>query len=274
MVTTDSNLPESPAIKTLSLPMFLPFSVNGLLLGILMLGITNCEALLLSILPDGTSFSSSPLDKIAWLAASSVKKSISEFRRELGLLFSEPRKGESGFRGLNGREAVFSDLLDSEGERSRLGLRDDRGDGDRDLFMSSSSSSPARPFVKPFLQLLRAFSSLPLRSSMSREARDAVVVSRLSTPKLLRFILSRDFVWLREERREEDSNVLSFAMKYVICGGCGPGTGVVVLSVKLVLRGRPEKASSPAMGRILTCTNYMQSEAGIRSCVEVCDALQ
>ena len=249
--------------------MFLPFSVNGLLLGILMLGITNCEALLLSILSDGISFSSSPLDMIAWLAASSVKKSISEFRRELGLLFSDPRNGESEFRGVNGREAVFSDLLDSEGESSLLGLRDDRGDGDRDLSMSSSSSSsPDRPFVKPFFQLLRAFSSLPLRSSLSREARDAVVVSRLSTPKLPRFILSRDFVWLREERRDKDSRVLSFAIKYVICGGCGPGTGVVVLSVKLLLRGRPEKASSPAMGRILTCVNYMQSEAGRRSCVE------
>ena len=214
----------------------------------LMLGITNCDALLLSITSDGMSLSSSPLDTIAWLAASSVKKSISEFRRELGPLLIEPRNGDSGFRGVNGREAVFPDLLDSEGERSLLGLIEDLGDDDRDLSISSSSS--IKTSVKPFFQLLRAFPSLPPRSSLSGEAREAVVVSRLSTPKLLRFMLSRDPVWLREECLMEDSMVFSSAMKYVICGGCGPGTDVIVLSVKLVLRDRPEKASSPAMGRI------------------------
>jgi hypothetical protein len=34
-------LPESPAIKTFSLPRFFPFSVNGLLLGIEILGMTS-----------------------------------------------------------------------------------------------------------------------------------------------------------------------------------------------------------------------------------------
>lgn len=61
-----TNVPESPAIKTLSLPIFLPFSVKGLLLGILMLGMTSCEALLLSVISEGISFSSSPpLETIA-----------------------------------------------------------------------------------------------------------------------------------------------------------------------------------------------------------------
>ena len=58
-------IPESPAIRTFSLPIFLPFSVKGRLLGILILGITNCGALPLSIILSGAISSSSPLEAMA-----------------------------------------------------------------------------------------------------------------------------------------------------------------------------------------------------------------
>ena len=72
-------IPESPAISTLSLPIFFPRSVNGLRLGILMLGMMSCGVT--PWVPNTLSFSSSSLDTIAWLAPSSVISS-SEFLYE------------------------------------------------------------------------------------------------------------------------------------------------------------------------------------------------
>jgi hypothetical protein len=48
---------------------------------------------------------------------------------------------------------------------------------------------------------------------LSSEASELVVVSRLWTPKLLRFMHSRDLVWLRIGRFVEDSSVFSSVRK-------------------------------------------------------------
>lgn len=92
--------PESPAINTFNLPIVLPRSVNGLLLGIRMLGMISCGSL--SRASDGMSASSSSpsLDTIAWLAASPMDSS-SECLKDLvdidfGLLgIDEPAAGEA-----------------------------------------------------------------------------------------------------------------------------------------------------------------------------------
>lgn len=125
-----ANIPESPAINILSLPMLLPFSVKGLLLGICMLGMTSCELLLPSMTSGECDVSSSPLDRIAWLPPSSVKKSISisEFCREscsddVGLRIGDSRK--DGVIGSDG--AAFGEWCrrDSDGDMFLLTSADD-----------------------------------------------------------------------------------------------------------------------------------------------------
>lgn len=98
--------PESPAINTFSRPIFFPLSVNGLLLGILILGITSCGALPLSINSDPISRSSSPLETIAWLATSSKYDPASEFLRESGLLMMDAGAGDPKERGVKGLDIV------------------------------------------------------------------------------------------------------------------------------------------------------------------------
>jgi hypothetical protein len=89
---------------------------------------------------------------------------------------------------------------------------EDFGDGDRDLDISYSSF-PVNPLVKFLFQLLWAFPTLPLLSSLSWLVKEPVVVSRLSIPKLLCFILSRGLVTLADERSREASIVFSSARK-------------------------------------------------------------
>lgn len=86
--------------------MFFPLSVNGRRLGILMLGMTSCGALPLSNNSDPISRSSSPLDMMAWLAASSSSEPASEFLLESGLLKRDGGAGDPHERGVNGREMV------------------------------------------------------------------------------------------------------------------------------------------------------------------------
>lgn len=132
------DIPESPAIKILSLPIIFPFSVNGLLLGICMLGMTSCE-LPLPSMTSGEGNPSSPLDNIAWLVPSSVKKSISEFRRERLLADMEPSTGDSRKQGVTGSEGVaFGERrLASDGETFRLAPGDDFIEGEYELAISS-----------------------------------------------------------------------------------------------------------------------------------------
>jgi hypothetical protein len=108
-IITPSNVPVSPATKILSRPRCFPRSVNGRLLGILMLGITSCGALPLSIIVDSISLPSSPLDAMAWLATSSKNDPASEFRREPALLISEGGAGDPRDKGVNGRDMVVWD---------------------------------------------------------------------------------------------------------------------------------------------------------------------
>jgi hypothetical protein len=99
-------IPESPTIIILNLPKFFPRSVKGRRLGILMLGMTSCGALPLSIIVDSKSRSSSPLDMIAWLAASSSNEPASEFLLEPALLSSDGGAGDPKESGVNGLEMV------------------------------------------------------------------------------------------------------------------------------------------------------------------------
>lgn len=133
-------MPESPAINILSLPMALPFSVKGLLLGICMLGMTSCELLLPSMTSGECDLSSSQLDRIAWLAPSSVKKSISETCREscgdgVGPSIGDSRKEVvigSGGGGFGERRR-----RDSEDDMFLLTSADDFTDGEPELAICS-----------------------------------------------------------------------------------------------------------------------------------------
>jgi hypothetical protein len=98
-----------------------------------MLGMTSCELLLPSMTSGECDLSSSPLDRIAWLAPSSVKKSISEFSREscsddVGLRIGDSRK--DGVIGSDG--AAFGEWRrrDSDGDMFLLTSADDFMDGE------------------------------------------------------------------------------------------------------------------------------------------------
>lgn len=93
------NLPGAPATSTLNLPIAFPRSVKGRRLGILMLGMINCEAPANPRRGEGRGPSSSSPDPIAWLLISSVMEISSNGRRDwleidFGLLGSDD--GSSG----------------------------------------------------------------------------------------------------------------------------------------------------------------------------------
>lgn len=104
-------IPGAPARRILNRPIAFPFSVNGRRLGILILGIINCETLTGPRFGDRPGFSSSS-DPTAWLLISSVIEISSRGRSDwldsdLGLLGRE--EGSSGMSGVNGRESISID---------------------------------------------------------------------------------------------------------------------------------------------------------------------
>ncbi len=92
-----ASVPESPATSTFSLPILFPSSVNGLRLGILMLGMMSCGALPLSIMSDECSRWTPPATLKALLPTPSESDPSNELRLEEELLSADagpdvPRK--------------------------------------------------------------------------------------------------------------------------------------------------------------------------------------
>ena len=230
-------------MRILSLPMFFPRSVNGRRLGILMLGMTSCGALPLSIIVDSMSRSSSPLDMMAWLAASSSNEHASEFRREPALLSSDGGAGDPRERGVKGLEMVVWDARRVwNGEA--LPLTSVEGTSVR-----SASSSSA--FDMPCPECLFLCLRVPRRGSGSSWLADKelIVVSRLSTP----YVLSLGSRCLGRRKGDGTDSPMDFssAKKQVICGVWPRGArGVASLSEKLGGRDDAAKASSPDRGRM------------------------
>lgn len=112
---TPLHIPQSPATRTLSLPMRLPPSVNGRRLGILMEGMTSWGALPLSIMSEASMFSRSWLMLRAWLAISSENDTLIES------LMAEGDPGVASIRGVIGCER----LLVGPGKLSLLGAVSD-----------------------------------------------------------------------------------------------------------------------------------------------------
>lgn len=147
------DVPESPAIRILSLPIFFPLSVNGLLLGICKLGITSCELLLPSMI-SGDWVSSSPLETIAWLPPSSVRKSISEGCRVWGYVEMDPNMGDSRKEGVAESGAVFGRVRrGSDGEVFLVTPGEDTVDGEYE----PARSSELVLLMLNFLPRLRVF---------------------------------------------------------------------------------------------------------------------